>query len=148
TADYVRDVTLARLALGLRRAGRTRADVEVTVPLMMAVVDDERDARVDAMRGTIAFYGSTPAYRAVLEHHGWGALGDELHSLSKRGEWATMATLIDDSVLHAFAAVGDPKTVAATVIERYGGLADRVQLGVGADAPLDEILDALRSHAS
>jgi probable F420-dependent oxidoreductase len=146
TADYVREVTIPRLSLGLQRAGRTRADVEVSVPLMVAVVSDEHDPRIDAMRATIAFYGSTPAYRGVLEHHGWGSLGDELHALSTRGQWSTMGTLIDDTVLHTFAAVGDPKTVAALIIERYGGLVDRVQLGVDADTSVNEILDALRNE--
>jgi probable F420-dependent oxidoreductase len=148
TPDYVRDVTLPRLTLGLQRAGRAPTDIEVCVPLMIAIADDMHDPRIDAMRGTIAFYGSTPAYRTVLEHHGWGALGDELHALSRRGEWQTMATLIDDTVLGTFAAVGDPKTVAATVIERYGGLVDRVQLGVDRDQFTDELLGALRSYAS
>jgi probable F420-dependent oxidoreductase len=145
TADYVREVTIPRLGFGLQRAGRTRADIEVCVPLMAAVVSDENDPRIDALRATIAFYASTPAYRGVLEHHGWGALGDELHALSKRGQWSTMGTLIDDTVLHTFAALGDPKTLAALIIDRYGGLVDRVELGLDADTPVNEILDALRN---
>ena len=36
----------------------------------------------------IAFYGSTPAYRPVLDLHGWGDLQTELNRLSKAGEWA------------------------------------------------------------
>jgi probable F420-dependent oxidoreductase len=146
TARYFREVTLPRLDVGLQRAGRPRADVEVTVPLMAVIVDDERDARIDAMRTTLAFYGSTPAYRPVLEHHGWGALGDELHALSKRGEWTAMGRLIDDTVLRTFAAIGGPKEVAATVLERFGGAADRVQLGVDADDLVCETLDALRGR--
>ena len=146
TAEYLREVTLPRLDAGLRRAGRVRADIEVSLPLMVAVVRDEGDSQIDAMRSTIAFYGSTPAYRPVLEHHGWGSLGDELHALSKRGAWSTMGTLIDDDVLHTFAVVGDPKTVAALATERYCGLVDRVQIGIAPDAPVNEILDGLRSH--
>lgn len=149
TADYFREVTLPRLALGLHRAGRTRTEVEVSVPLMAVITDDERDEKIEAMRGAIAFYGSTPAYRSVLEHHGWGTLGDELHALSKRGEWSTMGSLVDDAVLHTFAVVGGAKEVAASVIERFGGVADRIQLGVSADKDadqdVDEALDALRA---
>jgi probable F420-dependent oxidoreductase len=144
TARYFREVTLPRLALGLQHGGRTRTDVEVSVPLMAVITDDEHDAKIDAMRGAIAFYGSTPAYRPVLEHHGWGGLGDELHALSKRGEWSTMGTLVDDTVLHTFAAVGSAKEVAARVIARFGGVADRIQLGVDSDQDVDEVLDALR----
>ena len=35
------------------------------------------------VRRQIAFYGSTPAYRSVLEMHGWGELGVELNRLSR-----------------------------------------------------------------
>ena len=38
TAEYLREVTLPRLDAGLRRAGRARADIEVSLPLMAAVV--------------------------------------------------------------------------------------------------------------
>jgi Holliday junction resolvase-like predicted endonuclease len=40
------------------------------------------------VRQQLAFYGSTPAYRAVLDFHGWGALQDELNVMSKKGLWA------------------------------------------------------------
>ena len=50
------------------------------------------------MREQIAFYGSTPAYRPVLELHGWGDLQTELNTLSKRGEWVKMGELIGDDI--------------------------------------------------
>ena len=145
TPGYVRDVTLPRLQVGIERAGRTRAAVEVTVPAMMAFVDGDDDPRLNASRATIAFYGSTPAYRGVLEHHGWGALGDELHTLSVRGDWKTMATLVDDDVLRTFCAIGSPKEVATEVQARYGGLVDRIQIGVENAEQAAEFLDALRA---
>ena len=75
TAEYVRQVTIPHLEEGLKRAGRSRSEVEVTIPAMTAIVEDERDSALDSVRATIAFYGSTPAYRPVLELHGFGALG-------------------------------------------------------------------------
>ena len=42
----------------------------------------------EATRRLLAFYGSTPAYRPVLDIHGWGDLQPELNTLSKRGKWA------------------------------------------------------------
>ena len=77
------------------------------------------------MRQQIAFYGSTPAYRPVLELHGWGDLQPELNTLSKRGEWVKMGELIDDDVLNAFAVVGPPDKVAAEVRNRFEGMVDR-----------------------
>jgi probable F420-dependent oxidoreductase len=146
TAAYVNDVTLPQPEVGLARSGRTRADVEVSVPVMQAIVERDDDPAIDAMRSTIAFYGSTPAYRPVLEHHGWGDLGDELHRLSRLGQWQQMGTIIDDDVLHTIAVVGSEQEVAAEIVARYGGTIDRVQLGLPTDGrEITTLLDALRA---
>jgi len=133
TPAYFRDVTMAHLADGLAAAGRSRADVEVTVPLMMVVDGPGREKSLQATRMQLGFYGSTPAYRPVLEHHGWGDLGDELNRLSKAGDWVAMGEAIDDEVLETFAIVADRDDIAAAVRERFGGLVDRVQTGVDPD---------------
>jgi probable F420-dependent oxidoreductase len=133
TPAYFRDVTMAHLADGLAAAGRSRADVEVTVPLMMVVDGPDREKSLQATRMQLGFYGSTPAYRPVLEHHGWGDLGDELNRLSKAGDWVAMGEAIDDEVLETFAIVADRDDIAAAVRERFGGLVDRVQTGVDPD---------------
>ena len=78
TPAYVRDITIPELQVGFEHAGRTRSEIEISVPVMFAIADHHDDPRLAAMRSTISFYGSTPAYRPVLDHHGWGALGDEL----------------------------------------------------------------------
>ena len=67
----------------------------------MSVGDDHT-----ATRRLLAFYGSTPAYRPVLDMHGWGDLQPELNALSKQGRWEEMGRLIDDDVLHTIAACG------------------------------------------
>ena len=74
----------------------------------------------------MAFYASTPAYKPVLELHGWGELFTELNRLSKRGEWATMAGLIPEDMVDAFAVQGDIDDVPGEVIERYGDMVTRV----------------------
>jgi probable F420-dependent oxidoreductase len=132
TPAYAREVTLPCLEEGLAAAGRERCDVAVTVPAMVVVcaTDEERTTATQRMRGQIAFYGSTPAYRGVLDHHGWGELGDELHRLSKVGDWGAMAALVDDEVLHTFAVIVHSAEDAGTEIaRRFGGIADRVQIG-------------------
>jgi hypothetical protein len=78
------------------------------------------------VRGQIAFYGSTPAYRGVLELHGWGDLQDELNRMSKEGRWAEMGTLIDDDILAAFAVVAPLDEVAAGLKARWGDSLTRV----------------------
>jgi hypothetical protein len=82
-------------------------------------------AAAAAVKRQLAFYGSTPAYRPVLELHGWGDLQPELNTLSKRGQWAEMADLIDDDVLNAFAVVGELDEIPGKILARFGGLVDR-----------------------
>jgi probable F420-dependent oxidoreductase len=125
---YLREVTLPALQRGLDRSGRTRADVEVTCPGFVAVADtDEQLTKVRAgMRRQLSYYASTPAYRPVLELHGWGDLQTELYACSKRGEWEPMAALVSDEMLDTLAIIATPDTVAAEIGSRYGGLADRI----------------------
>jgi hypothetical protein len=44
----------------------------------------------------LGFYGSTPAYRPVLDLHGWGELQVALNQLSKSGRWAEMPDLVTE----------------------------------------------------
>ena len=64
----------------------------------------------------------------VEELHGWGELGDRLHTLSREGRWAEMGPLVDDEVLTAFAVVGAPGDAGREVARRYGDVFDRLSL--------------------
>jgi alkanesulfonate monooxygenase SsuD/methylene tetrahydromethanopterin reductase-like flavin-dependent oxidoreductase (luciferase family) len=88
---------------------------------------EEEMAEADTnVRRQIAFYGSTPAYRPVLERHGWGDLQTELNGLSKQGKWHEMGELIDDEILATFAIVGEPEEIAPKLSARYGDVVDRI----------------------
>jgi len=142
TERYLRERTLPVLAEGLALAGRHRAAVTVSLPglVVSGRTAEEEDRAAAAVRATIAFYGSTPAYRPVLELHGWGGLADELHRLSVgRGEdrWTAMAGLVDDEVLQTFAVVAAPGEVAGAVRARFGGLVDRFSVYASSPAPLE-----------
>ncbi len=128
TASYLQEQTLPALETGLAKAGRTRADLELSLPAFIVTGNDEDEMTRSAIgvRRQIAFYGSTPAYRPVLEHHGWGDLQDELNVLSKQGEWSAMGDRITDEILDAFAVVGEPHEVGGKLLERWGGLVDRM----------------------
>lgn len=125
---YLTDVTLPILLRGITRSGRTRGDFEVSAEVMVATGtnEDELATAMAATRKQIAFYGSTPAYRKVLDVHGWGDMHDELHRLSKEGEWDAMGSLIDDEILGTFAVVGPADEVGAALRARCEGVADRV----------------------
>ncbi len=125
---YLDEVTMPALERGMRRAGRDRSAFELSAEVMVATGENDAELKTatDAARKQIAFYGSTPAYRKVLELHGWGDLQTELHRLSLEGEWDAMGSLIDDDMLNAFAVVGPVDTVAGALRSRCEGAVDRV----------------------
>ena len=114
TQRYVREVTIPTLTSGLERAGRRRSDIELASPLSVVTGHDEAEMAAAAVgtRKQIAFYASTPAYRGVLELHGWADLHTELHRLSREGHWDAMGSLIDDTMLDTFAVVAPVDALA------------------------------------
>ena len=128
TERYFREVTLPAVARGLAASGRPRSHFEIACPVFVATGEREEEIRAacDRVRAQIAFYGSTPAYRGVLELHGWGALQAELTRLSKLGRWGEMAGLVDDEVLHAFAVVGPVDEAIRSLRARAAAGVDRL----------------------
>ena len=127
TERYVKEVTLPAIERGLARAGRSRESFQVSGPLFVVTGtnDDELTKAKQATKQQIAFYGSTPAYRGVLDLHGWGDLQADLNRLSKQGDWVAMGDLIDDEMLETFAVIAPPEGVGKELARRYGGVVDR-----------------------
>jgi probable F420-dependent oxidoreductase len=151
TKRYFEAVTIPALMRGMDRSGRRRSDFQLSAPIFVVTgeTEDELTAGAVGTRKQIAFYGSTPAYRKVLELHGWGDLHTELHRLSLEGEWDTMGTLIDDEILEAFAVVAPIDTVAGKIRDRCDGVIDRVLVGFPSSVAEDTViavLDELRGQ--
>jgi len=132
TKKYLEEVTMPALERGFAKSGRQRGDFEISYPAFVVTGENEEAFRRQraAVCKQIAFYGSTPAYKGVLDIHGWGELQPRLNELSKRGEWDAMGELITDDVLDAFAVVAPPEKVVGAVKARYSGLVDRLSLGL------------------
>jgi probable F420-dependent oxidoreductase len=148
TEAYLRERTLP----ALRAARGTLDGFTLCLPVLAALGSDKQArARAEtAVRAQIAFYGSTPPYRPVLDLHGWGELHERLNQLSRRQEWAAMGDLITDDVLAAFAVSGTPTDVAATLQQRFGDVVDRISLYTPHEpdrADLAAVTAALRAAA-
>lgn len=146
---FLHETTMPAVRDGLAAAGRDAADFEVVPEVIVSVATGRADDHAST-RMLLAFYGSTPAYRPVLDAHGWGDLQPELNAMSKQGRWTEMAGLIDDDILHTIAACGTPAEVAAHVRDRVDGVSDRVclyQTGPIEAQSLAEIVDALAGSA-
>ncbi|CAN5380046.1 LLM class F420-dependent oxidoreductase [soil metagenome] len=149
TRRYLAEVSLPAVKRGQDAAGRSGEHLGFSVSPFVAIGNDTAtlDKAAAAVRAQIAFYASTPAYRGVMDLHGWGETADQLHALSTRGGWAEMGAHITDEMLTEFAAVGSPAEVGATLRERFDGLATRMSFY--APYPVDpdawpEVLAAVR----
>ena len=127
TEKFLREVTLPALERGRARAGAGMDGYEIAGSsfVITGETDEEMESSAAATRQQLAFYGSTPAYRPVLEIHGWGDLQGDLNTLSKRGQWVEMGSLIDDEILNAFAVVAPPEGIAPELARRYGDIITR-----------------------
>ena len=130
TEKYLREVTLPALQRGRAKAGKTMDGFEIVGPSFVVTGNDEAQlqAATAGTRQQIAFYGSTPAYRGVLELHGWGGLQEQLNVLSKQGQWVEMGDLVTDEILDTFAVVGEPEAIAPELNRRYGDVIQRISI--------------------
>ena len=133
TETYLRETTLPALTKGWEKAGKRREDFEIMYPLFVVTGGTEAAMAASAVaaKRQIAFYGSTPAYKPVLESIGVGDMQGELNTMSKQGRWQEMGELITDDILESFAVVAEPDQVADQIISRYGDIVDRTSAAYG-----------------
>lgn len=157
TKRHLVDRTLPAIDAGLAAAGRpSRGAVDDGFEVVSEVIvacgrtEEELAAAHAGARMLLAFYGSTPSYRPVLDAEGWGELQPELNAMSKQGRWAEMAGAIDDTMLATIAVQGSPKECAAEILDRYGDVATRLafyQPYAADPTTTGELLDALRPES-
>jgi probable F420-dependent oxidoreductase len=146
---YIESVTMPAIDAGLAKAGRSRDDFELSYScfVMTGRTEEEFEASKQASRERIAFYGSTPAYKGVLDAIGCGDLQAELNAMSKQGRWKEMGTLVTDEMLNEFGVMGEPHEIAPQMLERYGSFVDRTSASfpVSDGEERAKIISALRA---
>jgi probable F420-dependent oxidoreductase len=144
--SYVRAVGLPALERGLARAGRGRADVEIACQTIVTLgATDEELVRARAKaKAQIAFYGSTPAYRVLLDHHGWGDLQPMLNRMTKEGRWSEMLALVTDEMLDTVGVSGTPAAAGRRLRQR-NAFADRTSLVLYNETEPEAVADLVRA---
>ncbi|MEM7099466.1 MAG: TIGR03617 family F420-dependent LLM class oxidoreductase [Pseudomonadota bacterium] len=149
TLPYIEKVTMPAIEAGLAKAGKSREDFELSYSCFVITGRDEQEyaASKKAAQERIAFYGSTPAYKGVLDAIGCGDLQGELNTMSKQGRWKEMGTLVTDDMLNEFGVMGEPHEIAPQMLERYGSFVDRTSASfpVSDDEQRGQIIQALRA---
>ena len=148
TPQFLCDTTIPSLIDGA--AGRGRPTVHHSAMVILGRDAAEHAAARHAVRAQIGFYGSTPAYRPVLDSVGFGDLQPRLRDLTRDGDWQSVARLVPDDLVDAVAVtVTDPADGAAELLRRYGPLVDRLGFNTpyrAAPESLADLAAALRSH--
>jgi probable F420-dependent oxidoreductase len=147
TPRYIRDVMLPAMRAGAAAAGRSPALAVAMKPLVCAAPDEV------TLAARVAFYASTPGYRAAFEVHGLGDLAAELAVLSRAQRWEEMPSRITDEVLHTYALVGTYAQIGRKLVERYRGLVTDVEFSIPATTPgeqgiLRELVQEIRREAA
>ncbi len=130
SVGYLNDVIIANVQAGLDDAGKKRDDFAMTVPIFVVtgITAKEKQKAEIEVKSRIAFYGSTPSYKAVMEYHGWEEKRIKLSQMARANQWDVMWKEVTDEMLHEIAIVAEPNEVVPTIKERYTGLADRICL--------------------
>jgi len=142
TVGYIKDVVKPAINEGAKTRGLTVDDIKIQTMVLIASGDTqaEIDKAVEDIRRQIGFYGSTPNYRGVLDHMGYGGLGKELSALMRAGDMDAMTAKITDSMVDQVAVIGKLDEVGPIVRSRYEGVLDRVAYyyPIPGDQPIDK----------
>lgn len=140
TPRYIEEVMWPAVRRGAARRGRGLEGFAVAIKPLVATAATPQAlaARVRDVRARVAFYASTPAYRAAFELHGFGALADELKLLSRAQRWEEMPGRISDEVLETYACIGTHDVIADRLAQRYGGLVTHAEFSIAVAGTADE----------
>jgi probable F420-dependent oxidoreductase len=127
TRKYLDQIAFPHLKKGFDKGGRPASEwpnfqIGGGGFLCAAKDQDSLAKAVEGMKSTIAFYGSTRSYRSSFELDGWGDTADQLHKLSVQQKWREMAKLVNEEMVHAFAAVGTYDNIASAIKKRFAGV--------------------------
>ena len=141
TTKFLENITLPSVKKGLELSKTQEFDISVGVMVAPRTTHEEIAKARDACKAQIGFYGSTPAYKIVLEQHGWESIQPELNSLTKKGLWQDIPSLISDEILESIAVTGTPDEVSNIIFDRYGSVASRIAPSIFSGDP--EVTKAL-----
>ncbi|MFT5446267.1 MAG: putative F420-dependent oxidoreductase [Gammaproteobacteria bacterium] len=148
TRSYIEQVMSPALAKGATRAGRDPKAIAVAMRSLIATGPNEESLapRIEATRGRVSFYASTPSYRPVFEHHGLGDLARQLSVLAREKRWQEMPALISDDILRTFAVIGTFDEIIERMRERCAGLADSTEFSipVTSEDEFEQLADFIR----
>ncbi|MEI7873637.1 MAG: TIGR03617 family F420-dependent LLM class oxidoreductase [Alphaproteobacteria bacterium] len=147
TPSYIEQVMMPAVRAGAAKSGRSLRDFQIGIKPLVATAATEAElaSKVRDVRARVAFYASTPQYRAAFDHLGLGDLADRLKPLSRAQRWEEMPQHISDDVLEAFATIGTYDTIARKLCDRFGHVVTHCEFSIAVKNDADR--EMLRSIA-
>lgn len=148
---YLRNVVLPSVAKGLEKRDASLPKPKICIMEMVATGPDAETVEKERIRSRdmLSFVFSTPAYWIALDQLGRKDLGEQLLQMTREGRWSEMSAAVPDDVTSAFTTIGTFDEVPQLLVERFGGLVDRITMTVPAnpahDAECAKCLDAIRA---
>jgi probable F420-dependent oxidoreductase len=152
SSAYLGEVMRPKLAEGAQHAGRDPSRIRLIANPMTATGPDAEAVAAErrAAHQVLTFTYSTPAYRATLDHHGWGHVHEELLRCTREGRWEEMNTLLTDAMLDVLVPSAPFEHIAELLLERYSGLAEGICLRMPRDPSQDgafaRVVESLRTE--
>jgi probable F420-dependent oxidoreductase len=127
---YLSRHVLPKVAEGAGRTGRSLSDIAIVVPVMTIVgdTDEEREKQREAVRASMAFYGSTPNYAFIWDEAGFDGTTARIREKQKAGDIAGMAAQVSDDHIAAFATESSWDALADALTAKYAATATRLVL--------------------
>jgi probable F420-dependent oxidoreductase len=128
--SFVKEVQRSSIEEGCARSGRSLDDITFSIPVMTAVgdTDEEIEKTRNHARMMCAFYGSTPGYESIMEHHGYEGMGQELNALQRKGDIAGMQALMNDDVLSHYVIEASWNDLGPKLVETYEDVGTNVRI--------------------
>lgn len=132
TPSYIEKVMLPAARTGAAKAGRSLDHFKVCMKPLVATAASEAELvpKVRDARARIAFYASTPQYRAAFDHLGLGDLADRLKLLARAQRWEEMPAHINDDVLHTFVTIATYDRIGRALCERFGSVVTNCEFSI------------------
>lgn len=153
TPSYIEKVMLPAARAGAVKAGRSLERFKVCMKPLVATAACEAELvpKVRDARARIAFYASTPQYRAAFDHLGLGDLADRLKLLARAQRWEEMPHHIDDDVLHTFVTIATYDEIGRALCGRYGSVVTNCEFSIAVKSDGDrerlrQIAREIQSH--
>lgn len=130
TPRWVKDVVLPNVAIGLKRSGRERKDIDIWGSVTVAITNDKKQGYRDA-RGAPGFYATIRTYEPLFTHHGFDKEVAQIREafVKLQGFGDEVLEPIHEEMTDQFVAVGSADEVRKRVDE-FAELCDGVDLNV------------------